>query len=46
MVFKITSIKHKNLRRRAGMTLMELLVSVAILSVVLGVMAALIFYIR
>ena len=44
MVFKITSIKRLREKRRAGMTLVELMVSVGICGIVLVGLAALIFY--
>ena len=44
MVFKITSIKGKRSQRRSGLTLVELLVSVAICSILLVGLAALVFY--
>lgn len=43
MVFKITSIKHAH-QRRAGATLVELMVSVAISSILLLALASLTFY--
>jgi len=44
MVFKITSIKRLRAKRQAGMTLVELMVSVGISGIVLVALAALIFY--
>ncbi len=44
MVFKITSIKAGKRRLRTGFTLVELMVTVAIGSIVLGGLAALMFY--
>ena len=44
MVFKITSIKTLRTQRQAGLTLVELMVTVAISSLVLLGLAALIFY--
>ena len=44
MDFKITSTKQFRKQRRAGMTLVEVLVAGAIASVVLGMLASLIFY--
>ena len=44
MVFKITSIKRPRAKRQAGMTLVELLVSVAISGIVLAALATLVFY--
>ena len=44
MVFKITSIKRLREKRQAGMTLIELMVSVAISGIVLLAVAMLVFY--
>src|SRR5687768_929195 len=44
MVFKITSTKNFGKQRRAGMTLVEVLVATAISAIVLAGLASLIFY--